>query len=195
MGLLCLLIKTQLNIFVPYFYGNTPMIIKFNNYPDGVHEIVFNEPCSELGLNEPFFGNVNVKCRMDKSHNQLVLDCLIDIKAIFECDRCMKSFDKDLTNKFKLIYLSEPNLKSGGEENLYYLAPDADKINIREDVNQFALLSVPMKKLCTEECKGLCPVCGKDLNADKCSCKIEDDNPAWDELKKLKINNKKNKKE
>ncbi|MFH1197626.1 MAG: DUF177 domain-containing protein [bacterium] len=171
------------------------MIIKFNNFPDGVHEIMFDEPCSEIGLGEPFFDNVKVKCRMDKSHSQLVLNNELTVRATFECDRCMKTFDIDLTNKFKLIYLCEPNLKSNEEENLYFLSPDADKIDISEDVNQFALLTVPMKKLCSEDCKGLCPECGKDLNLEQCSCQKAEVNPVWDRLKDLKINNKKNKKE
>ena len=48
--------------------------------------------------------------------------------------------------------------------NVNYLSRDADNIDISNDVREFALLSVPMKKLCSEDCKGLCFKCGKDLN-------------------------------
>lgn len=46
-----------------------------------------------------------------------------------------------------------------------------------------------MEKLCKEDCKGLCSVCGINLNEKQCDCRIEKNNDIWEPLKKLKFNN------
>jgi len=63
---------------------------------------------------------------------------------------------------------------------------NTDKIDTTNDVREFALLSVPMKKLCKENCKGLCPKCGSDLNKEKCKCITEEIDPRWKPLMNLK---------
>ena len=45
-----------------------------------------------------------------------------------------------------------------------------------------------MKRLCKDDCKGLCPHCGKNLNEEECNCKIETTHDVWEPLKQLKIN-------
>jgi uncharacterized protein len=70
--------------------------------------------------------------------------------------------------------------------NVSYLNRDADKIDIKSDVREFALLSIPMKKLCKEDCKGLCYKCGKDLNKEQCTCSAEEIDPRWKPLMNLK---------
>jgi len=47
-------------------------------------------------------------------------------------------------------------------------------------------LALPMKPLCREDCKGLCPRCGEDLNVKGCGCVIETADPRWEALKTLK---------
>jgi uncharacterized protein len=73
--------------------------------------------------------------------------------------------------------------------DVVYLHPETDKINIGEDVRDYALLALPMKKLCSEDCKGLCPKCGKNLNDGSCNCKDEKIDSRWEPLQKLKLKN------
>jgi len=63
---------------------------------------------------------------------------------------------------------------------------DADNIDVTNDVREFALLSVPMKNLCKDDCKGLCSKCGTDLNISKCTCSKEEIDPRWKPLMELK---------
>ena len=48
------------------------------------------------------------------------------------------------------------------------------------------VLAVPMKNLCSEDCKGLCPKCGKNLNEGLCNCNEENIDPRWETIQKLK---------
>ncbi len=166
------------------------MFIKYTNYSDGIHDIRLVKKSNEVGLEKPFWGNVIVECRMDKSASQIILDCEMSVHGKFVCDRCNELFDRELKAHFQLTYLFTKSHAISDEENVFYLSPDVDKLVITNDVRDYGLLSVPMKNLCSPDCKGLCPHCGTNLNYGECSCEKENINPVWEPL--LKIKNKLN---
>ncbi|MBS3946005.1 MAG: hypothetical protein KGZ42_10930, partial [Melioribacter sp.] len=69
------------------------MMIKYTNFSDGIHQIIFDEPVEKVGLEELFFGNVQVNCRMDKSQHQIVLNCEAVVNSKMVCDRCNSEFN------------------------------------------------------------------------------------------------------
>ncbi|NWF51199.1 MAG: DUF177 domain-containing protein [Ignavibacteriaceae bacterium] len=168
------------------------MIIKISGLLDGVHNFLFEEPVEKLDLSEPFQGNIKAEVKLNKSHHQIVLDSKLRAKAQFQCDRCGIDFDQMLEANFEVVYLFGSSPAASENLNLTYLPYDADKINISQDVRDYALLSVPMKKLCSEDCKGLCPKCGRNLNEGKCDCKFDEIDSRWQPLIELKnkLNNK-----
>lgn len=168
------------------------MIIKHTNYSEGIHYIDFDETAEEVGLGEPFLGDVKLRVKMDKSRTQIVLDCDLDTEAKLMCDRCNEEFVADLNKKFKLVYLFDAQSVNSETPDLYYISPETDKINLDPDVRDYAILSIPMKNLCSENCKGLCPHCGTNLNIGVCECGKDEINPLWAPLQKLK-NNSRNK--
>ena len=149
------------------------MIIKFSNFIDGVHKIDFDEPVKNIGLGNPYKGNINLLVEMDKAHSQIVLNCDVKVPAEFECDRCGEMYETVLTNHFQLTYLLSKEIQNSDAINLYYISPEIDKIELKNDVKEYLLLSEPMKRLCREDCKGLCSKCGVNLNYDTCNCKEE----------------------
>lgn len=168
------------------------MIIKISNLSEGVHSFDFNEDVKEIELDEPFFGNALVNVKLNKLHNQIVLEADVSVKAKFECDRCTADFDSVLKTNYRMVYLSGIKPDGNDDANVTYLKADSDKISLDADVRDYALLSVPMKKLCKEDCKGLCPNCGKDLNKGDCGCTNGKADDRWQPLMELKnkiINN------
>ncbi len=164
------------------------MIIKYTNFSDGIHSFHLSEPVKNLGFEEIFSGNVEVDVKMDKSAHQIVLDCDLSVKCNLVCDRCATEFQTNLTNHFQISYLfSRENIESD-DFNVKFISPDQEKINLKEDVHEYLELSLPLKNVCKEECKGLCPHCGKNLNEFQCDCKDEKINDVWEPLKKLKGN-------
>ena len=162
------------------------MIIKIANLSDGEHRFSFDEKVKNVGIEEPFFGNCKVEAKLAKFNNQLVLNADIVLSSKFECDRCGEDFDNEIKTQYQMVYLFGDEPEDNDDINLTYLPADADKIDLDVDVRDFALLSVPMKKLCKEDCKGLCANCGKDLNEGNCNCKAEDIDPRWKPLMELK---------
>lgn len=162
------------------------MIIKYTNFSDGIHRFKLAASAEKLGLENLFFGDVIVDCKMDKSPHQIVLSCETSANAKFICDRCNQEYDTVLKHDFLLSFIFSKS-ESGSEDfNFRYLSPEEDKIDLSKDVFEYAELSVPMKKLCSDDCKGLCPKCGTNLNEKNCGCKLEIENDIWAPLKKLK---------
>ena len=90
-----------------------------------------------------------------------------------------------------MVYLFQSNFSEPEDEkeDIVYLHPDTDKIELDSDVRDFAILAVPMKRLCSENCKGLCPRCGENLNDGSCNCDEKIIDPRWESLQKLKTKN------
>ena len=162
------------------------MNIKISNLSDGIHNYKFEEAVSELGLEEPFIENLLVDAELKKSHNQVILDTKLSIKTSFNCDRCNKNFNTVLTSSYRMVYMFGTEPVDSGSINITYLSLETDKISIDNDVRDYALLSIPMKKLCKEDCKGLCTKCGKDLNDGDCGCQRNEIDNRWLPLLELK---------
>lgn len=162
------------------------MKIKISNLSDGTHQFRFIEPAGKIGLESPFEGNIEVDVEINRIHNQIILDSSILVNAVFECDRCTASFSSPLHAEYKLVYMLGVEPVDTESDRVAYLSAEADSIDISDDVRDFTILAIPMKKLCSVECKGLCSKCGKNLNEENCSCSKDDTDARWLPLMELK---------
>ena len=95
------------------------------------------------------------------------------------CGRCLNLFRAPLTLEIEEEYFPVVNIDSGIPQSLPD-EPGCFTINgqhihdLTEAVRQYALLAVPMKLLCREDCAGLCPTCGHDLNKGPCQCSSQE---------------------
>ncbi len=162
------------------------MIIKISNLSDGSYNYEFEGEVAEIGLTEPYTGRYDTNVELSKFQDQIILNSGTNIKAKMVCDRCCEEYEQVIKSEYKIVYL----LRGAEEENepvdIVYLNTDADKINIKDDVRDYALLAIPMKKLCNEDCKGLCYRCGKNMNVSACECNQNEIDDRWKPLTKLK---------
>ena len=164
------------------------MFIKIGGLSDGVHNFSFYEKVSLINLEDPFIGSFSAQIELSKTHNQIILVTDFSVNAHFDCDRCANNFETEIKGRYRMVYFfgSKPTDGENTDENLIYLHPDADRIEIGKDLRDFALLTVPMKKLCTDDCMGLCSHCGKDLNEGDCVCDKSNSDARWLPLQELK---------
>lgn len=162
------------------------MILKISNLSEGEHNFVFDDKVDVLDLDNPFYGKYKSTIILNKLHDQLIISVNSIFKVKFECDRCATEYKTSLKSDYKMIYLMNEAPEETDSLNVTYISRDADKIDIKSDVREFALLSIPMKKLCKEDCKGLCYKCGKNLNIEQCSCSTEEIDSRWKPLMNLK---------
>ncbi len=161
------------------------MIIKITNFSVGVHELFFENSVNELKLGEPFIDKVKINCMMDKAPHQIILNCKLTIIAEFNCDRCNTEYKSELVSEFSSVYLFNEEADNKDLE-VHVLSSNDDKIDITEEVVDYAKLTLPMKNLCKDECEGLCTTCGINLNSSKCNCSDNKMDPVWGPLLKLK---------
>jgi uncharacterized protein len=65
---------------------------------------------------------------------------------------------------------------------------EGDGLELNDVLREFVLLALPMQKLCTENCKGICPVCGQNRNQSECSCQSNAGDDRWAALKEIRKN-------
>ncbi|CUU04121.1 uncharacterized protein JGI1_00903 [Candidatus Thermokryptus mobilis] len=163
------------------------MKINISKLSDGEHNYTFVTKPLELEIDERRFNKpVYVEVTLEKSRRQIFLKANIYTVGRFQCDRCVEDFDLVLENSYRMYYVySEEESKKYEPDEVMVITPETNEIDISDDVRQMVLLSVPMKLLCYEECLGLCPRCGKNLNFEVCTCKVEEIDPRWAPLLKL----------
>jgi uncharacterized protein len=165
------------------------MKIKISGIARTEHFYNFTEEPNLLGLEKEYFSPVISSVKLTKNNDQILIECDSSTEKKAICDRCLVEFDLKINSKFKIFYSYDPKIVDPLEnlEELKYLTPDDDVIDLGDEVRQMLLLSTPLKLLCKDDCNGLCQKCGQDLNILKCDCSIDYTNPKFAELKKLNL--------
>jgi uncharacterized protein len=122
--------------------------------------------------------------------HELFVNGHIETRAQVECDRCLKPVELPVSADFALEYITGAEYESSAvaeltEDELSVAVFDGEAIDVDEVVKEQVLLAVPTRMLCREDCKGICPECGTDLNTGECACKKDDIDPRWAALKNL----------
>src|SRR5215831_15078438 len=108
-----------------------------------------------------------------------------------QCDRCLTPVPVGIDEDFDLVYmpLDSAAAEAGEHEiveerdfDLAYYEDGGQVIDVDALVREQIQLAMPVHQLCSEQCKGLCPMCGADLNKGNCQCKSETHDPRWDAL-------------
>jgi len=114
-------------------------------------------------------------------------DACLNVTLSLECSRCLKKIVQPLDLPFSLVLKAGSGPKDDDEDdNVVYFDPHDEEADLTGIIAEEISVNSPMQPLCKENCKGLCPSCGANLNRKACGCKPEVINPAWEALKKLK---------
>jgi len=107
------------------------------------------------------------------------------------CARCLEPVMQDVKREFDLLYRpqgadagrDEMSVTDAEAEISYY---EGEGILLDDVVREQVLLAAPLKVTCREDCKGLCPLCGTNLNQEQCSCAVAQEEPRWAALKEIR---------
>ena len=133
------------------------------------------------------------------------IDDMIDVKGRIHtvvrlpCSRCLKEYETALKSRFELTYVRwRPDFQedwqpdeieiSAADIGLVYF--EGEDINLLDGIQEQVILALPVRMLCSENCKGLCADCGKDLNAGDCGCSRRPADNRFAVLKNLKLGDK-----
>ncbi|MDD3652926.1 MAG: DUF177 domain-containing protein [Desulfotomaculaceae bacterium] len=115
---------------------------------------------------------VKASLLVSKNGPTIIVEGSVSGRIKLICDRCLEPFDFFFEAPVKECYAHTPN-NSESE----FVSYSGDVIDITSDVINDIILSLPMKSICGEECRGLCAKCGCNLNKGHCNCKNDDIDP------------------
>lgn len=153
-----------------------PMKINVKRLPAEGEHLAGEEPPQIMDLEEPdvhFKAPVRYDLLAQVQNNGLLVTGKVATVGTLRCGRCLREFDQPV-EVASFVFHQELT----GQDFVDLTA------QIREDI----ILELPQRALCGESCKGLCPVCGADLNRRPCRCKVRRDDSRWAALNQLNIN-------
>ncbi|MBK5275523.1 MAG: DUF177 domain-containing protein [Desulfuromonadales bacterium] len=141
-----------------------------------------------------FRGNVTAEIAVEREFDHLKASGRVQVPVDLVCGRCLATYQSVIDSSFRIIFRKETARQSEVEDETELCDDDliastysGDEIDLAHDIEEQISMEVPFKPLCDEQCKGICPVCGADLNISGCSCSKEPVNLKFSALKDFKV--------
>lgn len=147
--------------------------------PVGTMQTVDLDDADELDLEDesvrltkPLTGHL----RMRRTNQGILVDGPIEASVELTCGRCLEPFTQSIQFALEEQFYPTIDVVTGIslpqiENELVFPIDQNHQLDLREAIRQNLLLALPMQPICKEDCAGLCPQCGKNLNEGPCSCK------------------------
>lgn len=174
------------------------ILINIEDIPDTGLDIDMSKPPDFIQIASNDFKlkeDIHIKCSIKKIGEDIYLDGDFDTKISVECSRCVKWFNMDVSSGFNGIYFHDNTNSAQSKKNeVHEIREDeidtytynGEEIDILPHIRDQIILSIPMKPLCKDDCKGLCQICGGNKNKKDCGCVEESGDPRLEVLKELK---------
>jgi uncharacterized protein len=139
-----------------------------------------------------FLKPVDVSLSIVSEYGHIRVKGQVGTTVALSCSRCLVDYNSDIVSNFT-IYLTkatgivEEDEVELAEEDLLSVTYDGDVIDLAHEIAEQVLLELPYKPLCSEECLGLCPVCGGDRNSTRCDCMENRSTMAFSSLGGFKV--------
>ncbi len=172
------------------------MIFEIEEIPEGGFSFDVLADKEHFGIDQPdctLVDGVKVKGKLTKIEREICFSGDLEAQLKVACTRCLKPFPFEVKSKIQVHFIprikepspgSEVEIKETDIEKEVY---ENDRVDLSGPVRDQILLDVPLMCLCQEDCKGICPECGIDLNSNQCECNSEGKiDPRFAELLKLK---------
>lgn len=136
----------------------------------------------ELGGVKPFCAPVKVEAGLRSFAGSVELRAEVGYTLQMPCDRCAETVTRTYAKNFFHILVRE---LEGEEDGGDIIPVPEEKIDLGQLLLEDVLLDMPAQYLCRDDCKGLCPKCGKNLNEGPCGCYQPEVDPRLEVLRQL----------
>lgn len=160
---------------------------------DGIHiheqmDPSWLENVPELSSGEEgtrLISNIDIDIELTRVLREITILGNVSFSIESPCSRCLEAVELDLKPEIRLVL--SPSDKIQDEEDENHETYSGEEIDISDYLRERIAISLPVKVICSEECRGLCPKCGINLNKETCDCEKDRIDPRFAALKKLKI--------
>lgn len=145
-----------------------------------------------------FLSPLRISVQIVPVGNMLVVRGTTELSVQFSCSRCLVDFTDELNCPFEATFVEVLPTVEDEEDAERELTPEEmgvsllqdDEINLLDTVQEQVIMAFPLRPLCRDDCKGLCPYCGADLNQGSCQCSPPLSNSKFAALKDFKVDKK-----
>ncbi|MDH7576817.1 MAG: DUF177 domain-containing protein [Bacillota bacterium] len=131
------------------------------------------------------FRDLKISGKATNTGREILVQANVEAKAELNCSLCLKPFSLELKFPFVESFFRERDKELKKDDEPLGRIYQGDEIDLSEPINEGLILSLPMKPLCRPDCKGLCSLCGRDFNLEKCNCSEQSTDPRFAVLKEL----------
>jgi uncharacterized protein len=140
-----------------------------------------------------FLAPLQLRLTVAREYDHIRAEGEVETRVRLACSRCLTEYEAAIVSPFTIFYIpsvggSQDEEVELTEQDLISVTFEGDEIDFTEEIAEQILMEIPFKPLCREECKGLCPMCGTDLNTAECACSGQQANLTFSALKNLKVN-------
>ena len=130
------------------------------------------------------------KLRLMRTNRSILVEGTLHAELEVTCSRCLNSFCCPLTLHIEEEYFPTVDIESGAslpvpDDTASFTIDEFHILDLTEAISHYALMNIPMKPICREDCAGLCPHCGVNLNRERCQCLSDRVDPRWSVLAEL----------
>jgi uncharacterized protein len=143
---------------------------------------------AEEQIRQPDFLHVSGEAELVEALGEIRLRGSLDGEIECVCGRCLDPFGFPVKESFRLVY--EPAEAASRKPELALQERDADVgfyngdgLELSDVIREQVYLALPMQRLCREDCRGICPVCGGNRNQEPCSCSAAQADERWSALR------------
>lgn len=146
-----------------------------------------------VGLGEVFDRNASVRCRVEVDYRQSGGAYFFhgDVTGALDtsCHRCLDDARVRLSGDFDVVVRRGAETETAEDdetaEGYIVLSLNEHEVSLGPFISESLIVNIPIQIVCKDDCLGLCPTCGNNLNRESCACKKPGD-PRWDALRRLK---------
>ncbi len=130
---------------------------------------------------------VKGKVRLIRTNLTILVEGALSTEAELTCSRCLTTFTIPLSLHFEEEYSPTIDMLTGmplppPEDASAFTIDDHHILDLNEAIRQYTILAIPIKPLCRQDCAGICPQCGHNLNEGPCACPVQEIDPRWAKL-------------
>jgi uncharacterized protein len=169
------------------------LVLQIRDIPEGNSRQRYQLPADHFQLDYEGIesaGDLAVWGDVSRLKDQLIFRGQFSMPVRLTCARCAEQFERAIESELVFVLKFTPDqanqdLDESDSEDYYFLPEGTLEFDCSDLIRDRIILSVGLKPLCREECKGICPLCGTNLNIDQCSCEKEEIDERWLPLKDL----------
>ena len=175
------------------------MKLRIDDITAETRELSFAEPEQEInrtleggGVREYFVkAPLQISLSYYRAGTEIFVSGTLDATTTAACSRCAEEFDQPAQRQFRYV-LAPKAMNNGNDfalraEDLEFSFYRGEEIDLTPLIREQVLLALAERPLCREECRGLCPHCGADLNEGDCGCVVGGPDPRLAVLRNLKV--------